>query len=74
MSSKRRTSEIAEMRMKLLTVYPSGYMRGQRIMDMPDYQIYAIYKKHTQRKIDMNKPRMKRNKQIPGQMNILSQM
>lgn len=74
MPTKDQTNEIYEMRMKLLTAYPRGYIRGQRIMDMPNNQIYAIYKRHTQRKINMNKPRMKQNKQVPGQMNMLAQM
>ena len=74
MSTREQDNEINQMRMKLLTVYPRGYIRGQRIIDMPGNQIYAIYKRHLQRKINMSKPRMARNKQVPGQMNMLSEM
>lgn len=69
-----KSPELDEMRAKLITVYPSGMIRNQLIADMPEWQVYAIYKSHMQRKIPMNKPRMDRNKQIPGQMNILSEM
>ena len=60
--------------MELITIYPRGYIRGQRIIDMPDYQIYAIYRNHKQRQIDMGKPRMNTVKQLPGQMDILAEM
>jgi len=66
--------EIQEMRAKLITIYPSGIIRGQRISDMPDAQIYAIYKSHTKRKIPMNKARMVKKKQVPGQTNLLELM
>jgi len=70
-----KNKEIINMREKLMTMYPRGYIRNQKIIDMPDNQIYAIYKSHTKRRIATNKPRMKKQeKQIPGQMNILSQM
>ena len=72
---KMKTKEICDMRMKLIEAYPRGYIRGQRIIDMPENQIYAIYKSHMSRHIPLNKPRMKRpEKQIPGQMDILAQM
>ena len=71
----KKDKKIQEMRMKLMTMYPSGFMRGQKIIDMPDYQIYAIYKRHVQRRIPTNKPRMKRpDKQFPGQMNMFERM
>lgn len=70
-----KNKEILDMRMELITMYPTGYMRGQRIIDMPDYQIYAIYKRHKQRGIPTNKPRMKRpDKQCPGQLNMFERM
>lgn len=70
-----KTKEICDMRMRLMEAYPRGYIRGQKIIDMPENQIYAIYKSHMNRRIPLNKPRMKKKeKQIPGQMNILSQM
>ena len=70
-----KTKEICDMRMKLIEAYPRGYIRGQKIIDMPENQIYAIYKSHMSRRIPLNKPRMKKpEKQIPGQMNILAQM
>lgn len=69
-----KSKEICEMRMKLIEIYPRGFIRGQKIIDMPDHQIYAIYKNHIQRKIDMTKPRMNIVKQIPGQLNMLSEM
>lgn len=66
---------ILDMRMELIAMYPTGYMRGQRIIDMPDYQIYAIYKNHKQRGIPTDRPRMPRpEKQIPGQMNMFERM
>ena len=70
-----KTKEICDMRMRLMEAYPRGYIRGQKIIDMPENQIYAIYKSHMNRRIPLNTPRMKKpEKQIPGQMNILSQM
>ena len=70
-----KAKEICDMRMRLMEAYPRGYIRGQKIIDMPENQIYAIYKSHMNRRIPLNKPRMKKpEKQIPGQMNILSQM
>lgn len=70
-----KTKDICDMRMRLMEAYPRGYIRGQKIIDMPENQIYAIYKSHMNRRIPLNKPRMKKKeKQIPGQMNILSQM
>lgn len=62
------------MREKLIEIYPRGYIRGQRIIDMPENQVYAIYKSHTQRRINMSKPRMECIKQVPGQMNMLAEM
>ena len=71
----KKNKEIMAMREKLIRMYPTGYMRGQKIIDMPDYQIYAIYKQHTKRRIPTNRPRMKRpEKQIPGQMNMFERM
>ena len=69
-----KNRKIQVMREKLITIYPSGMIRNQLIADMPDYQIYAIYKSHTKRRIPMNKPRMFRQPQVPGQMNMLSDM
>ena len=69
-----KSKELEEMRAKLITIYPSGIIRNQLIADMPEYQIYAIYKSHTQRHIPMNKPRMFKERQIPGQTNMLSEM
>ena len=69
-----KSKEIQRMRERLITTYPSGMIRGQLIADMPEYQIYAIYKSHTRRHIPTNKPRMFREKQIPGQMDMLSEM
>lgn len=71
---KKERNEIETMRYKLLTMYPSGVMRGQSIIDMSDSQIYAIYKKHRERNISTKKPRMKKNRQVPGQINMLAQM
>lgn len=69
------TKEIQEMRDTLMIIYPSGVIRGQKIYDMTEPQIYAIYKSHTKRRIPMNKARMpKKQRQIPGQMSILNQM
>lgn len=71
----KKDKKIFEMRTKLITMYPSGYIRGQKIIDMADYQIYAIYKNHTKRRIPTNKPRLKRpEKQYPGQMNMFERM
>ncbi len=70
----KQSDEIRDMRFKLLTMYPSGVIRGQRIIDMPDYQVYALYKSHRQRGISMKHPRMMRNRQIPGQINMFKQM
>lgn len=68
-------TDIRKMREALVTAYPRGIIRGQLIAEMPDYQIYAIYKSHMQRHISLKKPRMpKPEKQIPGQIDILSQM
>lgn len=69
-----KSKELSEMRADLITAYPSGIIRGQSIADMPEYQVYAIYKSHKARKIPMNKPRMFKPQQIPGQMNMLSEM
>lgn len=69
-----KAKEIQEMREKLIEIYPRGFIRGQRIIDMSENQIYAIYKSHTQRRINMSKPRMVHVKQVPGQTNILSEM
>ena len=69
-----KSKELQKMREKLITIYPSGMIRNQLIADMPEPQIYAIYKSHTKRRIPMNKPRMFVEKQIPGQMNMLSEM
>lgn len=69
-----KSKEIQLMREKLITIYPSGMIRNQLIADMPEYQIYAIYKSHTKRRIPMNKPRMFKEQQIPGQINMLSEM
>ena len=66
--------DIPEMRERLMTMYPSGHIRGRWIYDMPDDQVYAIYKSHVRRSISTKKPRIKKNKQIPGQMDILGQM
>ena len=66
--------EIKKMRAKLLITYPSGIIRGQRISDMPDAQIYAIYKSHRERRISMNKARINKKKQVPGQTNFLDMM
>lgn len=66
--------DIEEMREKLLTMYPDGVIRGQYILQMPDHQVYAIYKSHVQRKIPMNKPRIIKQKQVPGQISMLGQM
>lgn len=69
------TKEIQDMRDTLMIIYPSGTIRGQKIYDMPEEQIYAIYKSHSKRRIPMNKARMpKKPKQIPGQTSILNQM
>lgn len=69
------TKEIQEMRDTLMVIYPSGVIRGQKIYDMTEPQIYAIYKSHTKRRIPMNKARMpKKQRQIPGQTSILNQM
>lgn len=69
------TKEIQGMRDTLMIIYPSGIIRGQKIYDMSEEQIYAIYKSHTKRRIPMNRARMpKKPKQIPGQINILNQM
>ena len=65
-----KSKEFYEMRTKLIEVYPSGYIRGQRILDMSEAQIYAIYRSHNNRRIPMDRPRMKRNKQIQGQMKM----
>ena len=62
------------MRDRLLIIYPGGVIRGQRIVDMSDAQIYAIYKSHTERRIPFNKPRLEKNKQVPGQTNFLNLM
>ena len=67
-------AELEEMREKLLTMYPNGIIRGQFILQMPENQVYAIYKSHTQRHIPMDKPRIITQKQIPGQTNLLGQM
>ena len=64
------SKELYEMRTKLIEVYPSGYIRGQRILDMPEAQVYAIFKSHKARQIPMDRPRLKCNKQIPGQTKI----
>ena len=70
-----KSKDLTAMRACLIETYPSGYIRGQLIADMPEGQVYAIYKSHLKRKIPMNGPRIKRpEKQIPGQLNILSQM
>lgn len=69
-----KSKEICEMRMKLIELYPSGIIRRQRIIDMPEAQIYAIYKSHTQRKIKFGKPRLYKIKQVPGQTDILAEM
>ena len=63
-----KSKELEKMREKLITTYPSGVIRGQMIADMPECQIYAIYKSHIRRRIPTNKPRLYREKQIPGQM------
>ena len=55
-------------------MYPSGYIRGQWIYNMPDNQVYAIYRSHVKRSISTKKPRVKKNKQVPGQINMLGQM
>lgn len=71
----KKDKKILEMREKLIRTYPSGFIRGQKIIDMPDCQIYAIYKYHTMHRIPTNKPRMKKpEKQIPGQLNIFERM
>ena len=70
-----KRKDICDMRMALIKMYPSGYIRGQRIIDMPDCQIYAIFKYHKKRRIPMDRPRMKRpEKQYPGQMNMFERM
>lgn len=68
------TKEIQDMRDKLMVIYPSGIIRGQRIFDMDESQIYAIYRSHVQRRIPMNKARLAKNRQVPGQMSMLEQM
>ena len=70
----RKSKEIERMRERLIRTYPSGTIRGQLIADMPEYQIYAIYKSHTKRHIPTNKPRMFIEKQVPGQLNLFSEM
>lgn len=69
-----KSKELSEMRAELIQAYPTGVIRGQLIADMPEYQVYAIYKSHVQRKIPMDKPRMFHTKQISGQMNMFSEM
>lgn len=70
-----KNKDICRMREALVTVYPSGMIRGQLIADMSDSQVYAIYKSHTKRRISMKKPRLRKpEKQIPGQLNMLAQM
>ena len=75
MSRKKDLEKFREMREKLLVMYPSGIIRGQYILQMPESQIYAIYKWHTKKRIATNKPRLRKpSKQIPGQMNMLGEM
>lgn len=69
-----KSKNLQEMREKLIELYPRGVIRGQRIIDMPENQIYAIYKSHIDRKIRMGQPRMIHVKQVPGQMNMLADM
>ena len=71
---KKDKNKIAEMRSKLLVMYPRGYIRNMRIVDMPDGQVYAIYKSHTRRRISTKRPRINKRKEVPGQMDILAQM
>lgn len=66
--------KIVEMREAILKVYPSGIIRGQRINDMSDAQIYAIYKFHKSRRIALDRPRMQKQRQIVGQTNIFNLM
>ena len=70
-----KKDELFKMRSALMVAYPSGFIRGQKILDMSEAQIYAIYKSHTKRHISLKKPRMKKpEKQIPGQTDILAMM
>lgn len=66
--------EISNMREQILTAYPDGVIRGQRIIDMTDAQIYAIFKSHKSRRIPLDKPRIQKRPQIVGQTNILNLM
>ncbi len=75
MNNKKHNLELVRMREALLTAYPEGWIRGRKIVDMPENQVYAIYKNHIQRHVSLKKPRMKYpEKQIRGQMDILSDM
>lgn len=70
-----KTKELCDMRMSLVEMYPSGMIRGQLIADMSESQVYAIYRSHKQRRIPMDRPRLKRpEKQIPGQLNMFERM
>lgn len=66
--------DIPEMRKRLLVMYPTGYIRNRWIQSMPDDQVYAIYKSHVKRNISTKRARIKKDKQVPGQINMLAQM